>query len=262
MIDVESIKQKYDKYINQYDMTNPRIALKAAHIYRTAEVAKELAQSLGLDIINVDLAYIIGLFHDIGRFEQLKRYNTFDDSKSINHGECGADILFKEGFIREFIKDSKYDKIIKKSIINHNKDVKKIIDIIDNDELLHTKIIRDADKIDIYKVLLEEDIDTLYEKEDISNDVITDEIYQEVINNKTITYKNIKTPLDILVSQLIYIYDINFPYSLTIINENKYIDKLYNRIKVTDIKVQERLENVYNQVKEYMNTKLKNLENK
>ena len=52
------------------------------------------------------------MLHDIGRFEQIKRYGTFNDSKSVDHGEFGADLLFKEQrLIEDYIDVRDYDKI-------------------------------------------------------------------------------------------------------------------------------------------------------
>ena len=42
------------------------------------------------------------MLHDIGRFEQIRRFGTFNDVQSVDHAEFGADLLFKEGLIRKF----------------------------------------------------------------------------------------------------------------------------------------------------------------
>ena len=48
-----------------------------------------------------DLAYLIALLHDIGRFEQIKRFNSFDD-RNVDHATLGVQVLFDEGMIRQF----------------------------------------------------------------------------------------------------------------------------------------------------------------
>lgn len=65
---------------------------------------------------DIELAELIGLLHDIGRFEQVRLYHTFVDKDSINHGEYGAKILFEDGLIRKFINDDRFDKIINQEI--------------------------------------------------------------------------------------------------------------------------------------------------
>ena len=63
-----------------------------------------------------NLAKLIALLHDIGRFEQIRLYHTFSDKDSINHAEFGAKLLFEDGLIRKFVETDKYDKIIKNAI--------------------------------------------------------------------------------------------------------------------------------------------------
>ena len=87
-----------------------------------------------MDKENIELAKIIALLHDIGRFEQIKGFKEFDDTK-IEHAEFGVKVLFKDNLIRKFIKEEKYDNIIQKAIYNHNK--YKIEENLNDIELLH-----------------------------------------------------------------------------------------------------------------------------
>lgn len=125
MIDIIKAKKAFAEYVKNYDIKNDKIRLKVEHIERVSQTAKKLATKLELEDEDIKLAELIGLLHDIGRFEQLKQYNTFVDRNSINHGEFGVHVLFneKDGIIRNFIEDKQYDDIIKKAILNHNKDV-------------------------------------------------------------------------------------------------------------------------------------------
>ena len=52
-----------------------------------------IASSIGLNEEKINLAKLIGLLHDIARFEQYTRYQTFRDIESIDHGNLGAEIL-------------------------------------------------------------------------------------------------------------------------------------------------------------------------
>ena len=120
-IDIKNARIEFKKYIEKYNPNNPKIALKISHIERVSNKARQIAESLNLDEENIKLAELIGLLHDIGRFEQVRIYKTFMDKDSVNHAEYGVKILFNDGLIRKFIKDDKYDEIIKKSILNHNR---------------------------------------------------------------------------------------------------------------------------------------------
>ena len=138
MIDILRAKKVFAEYVKAYDAKNDKIKMKIEHIERVSQVAKKLATKLELDEEDIKLAELIGLLHDIGRFEQIKRFNTFNDRKSVNHGEYGVHVLFNEenGIIRKFIEDSQYDHIIKNAIYYHNKDKLDIPDNLTTRELL------------------------------------------------------------------------------------------------------------------------------
>ena len=252
-IDILKAKQIFKEYVKNYNPEDEKIKIKIAHIERVSQISKKLAENLKLSQEDIELAELIGLLHDIGRFEQVKRYNTFVDKDSINHGEYGVKILFEDGLIREFIKNDKYDRIIKLAILNHNKaDIEKGLTKREN---LHAKIIRDADKIDIFSVLTTGDKKAIWEKEDLSNDKITDEIYREFIEDKSINYKNRKTSADILVSHFAYVYDFNFKETLEVIRQNNYIDKLYKRFIFNDKETMKKFNNIYETAKKYLEEK-------
>lgn len=250
-IDIKKAQNEFEKYIQNYNPEDKKIKLKIEHIKRVSEISKKIAQNLNLSEEETQLAELIGLLHDIGRFEQIRLYNTFLDKDSINHAEFGVKVLFEEGLIRKFIETDKYDKIIKKAILNHNKLY--IEKGLTEKESLHTKIIRDADKADIYSILITDNKETIWGKEDLSQEKISDEIYRQFIEEPMVDYKEIKTPADILVCHFKYVYDLNFTESKKIIKENKYIDKLYERFRFEDEETMKRYNEIYRLAKEYIN---------
>ena len=149
MIDIINAKKEFKNYVANYNPEHPRVALKISHILRVAENCKVIAESLKLSEEEIKLAELLGIFHDLGRFEQVRIADTFSDRDSkINHAEQSVKVLFEDGLIRKFIEDDKYDDLIKKAVYNHNR-----ADIetgLTEKELLFAKIIRDADKLDIF----------------------------------------------------------------------------------------------------------------
>lgn len=250
LIDMIEAKKAFKEYVKKYNPEDEKIKIKIVHIEKVAENSKRIAQNLGLSQEDVELAELIGLLHDIGRFEQVRLYHTFVDKDSINHGEYGAKILFEDGLIRNFIKDNKFDKIIKLAIVNHNR--ADIEEDLTERERLHAKIIRDADKTDIFRILISGDKKAIWEKADLSDDKISDEIYREFVEDKRINYKERKTSADILVSHFNYVYDLNFSETRKIIRDNKYIDKLYQRFKFNDAETMKRFNEIYRLSKEYI----------
>ena len=253
MIDILKAKKAFKDYVKNYNPEDEKVKLKIIHIERVSQIAKKLAEDLNLEREDVELAELIGLLHDIGRFEQIRRFHTFVDKDSINHGEYGVKVLFEDGIIRNFIEDDKYDKIIKLSILNHNR--AKIEEGLNDRENLHARIIRDADKTDIFYILTIGDKKAIWEKEDLSNDIISDEIYREFIEDKLINYKERKTSADILVSHFAYVYDFNYAETLNIIKENNYLDKLYKRFVFNNAETMEKYNDIYRVAKKYLEEK-------
>ena len=250
MIDITKAKEAFKEYVKNYDLEDKKIQLKVAHIERTSQMAKKIAENLDLEKEDIELAELIGLLHDIGRFEQLKRFNTFVDRESINHGEFGVEILFKEGKIRDFIDTSKYDEIIKKAIINHNRN--RIEVGLSKRELLHAKIVRDADKIDIFYILTFDKIETIYGTKNLQEQKITDEVFREFVEDKKINYKNNKNEADIVVSNFAYVYDFNFEFSLKYLYYKKYLETFYKRLTFSDEETMRRYNLIFETAKKYV----------
>ena len=210
-IDRQKVKDTFKKYTDNYDISDEKIKLKVDHTYRVAAISERIAKSLGLDKEDTDLAWIIGMLHDIGRFEQLKNYGTFSDADSIDHAHYGVKLLFDEGLIWKFIDetdidalkntdnkfkhenicegylDSSKDKenskkdiieldIIKTAIWNHS--AYRVEDGLPERVKMFCDIIRDADKIDILKVNYDVTLEVIYDvtTEELKNSEVTDEV--------------------------------------------------------------------------------------
>ena len=258
MIDITKAKKVFKEYIKNYDPTNGKIAIKIAHMYRVAEIAKNTAKYLRLSDEDVRLAELIGLLHDIGRFEQIKQFNTFDDKKSINHGELGIKILFQDNLIRQFIEDTCYDRIIYLAIINHNKNQSLLTKDVTKRERLHMNIIRDSDTLDILNIIIDDNADkkALYDKEDLTDETLSDEIYNEFMKVRELDYGKIKNSADLLITRYMFIWNMNYNYALQEIKNRQYLEKLYNKFMYKDQKTMDRITEIYDMTSRYMNKKL------
>ena len=146
--------QKFLEYASAYDDgSDTRIKLKIIHTQRVTEVLEQLTAALPLSESDRELAYLCAVYHDIGRFEQLKRYHTFLDYKSIDHAQLGCEILRQGDFLGE-LSDREREQVLT-AIGNHNRLA--IEDGLDEKTLLFAKLIRDADKCDIFRVFAQED---------------------------------------------------------------------------------------------------------
>ncbi len=93
-INREKIINRFIEYTSDYDLSDPKIKLKYDHTFRVANLCERIAKGNQLSEDDCALAWLTGMLHDIGRFEQVRRYGTFADNKSIDHAQFGADLLF------------------------------------------------------------------------------------------------------------------------------------------------------------------------
>lgn len=219
----EKIEQVFRDYVDTFDWSNENIRLKYFHTIQVANISYEVAKRLNLSTEEKDLAKLIGYLHDIGRFIQITKTNTFKD-KTMDHAEEGVKILFEEGLLREFILEDKYDEIIKKSVRNHNK--YEIIDEVNDKELLFANIIRDSDKIDIFRVCSTEN---KYKMESIPSDKVLECFDKEV----SVNLQNIKNKSDSTLCILAFIYDFNYKESIDLLKEKGYYIDFINSVEVS-----------------------------
>lgn len=217
--------------ISNFDINEAKIEHKLLHTYKVVDNSKYICESLNLDEKNTNLAMIIALLHDIGRFTQAKEMQTFrEDITAYDHASLGVKFLFENGYIRKFIESDVFDDIICSAIGNHSKYLLDI-DGLSDMEILHCKIIRDADKLDSFRAKLEDDIYTMANitSEDIEKSYITDKVFNDFMNHKTILSKDRKTGIDIWISYIAFVYGLEFKCSYDLIRKNDYINKLFDR---------------------------------
>lgn len=237
--------EKFTKYVNNYDMNDENIRLKYNHSIRVMELSRKYAQILGFNDEDIYLATLIGLLHDIGRFEQLRVYHSYNDRETIDHAEYGIEQLFDKGLIKNFIKDEKYYDIIKYAIKYHNKFK---LPVCDNERMMmHAKLIRDVDKIDI--VYLLGYLGELNSK--VTDDDLSPEIIAGFKNYSCVDDKYIRNHNDNLSRTFGYVFDIYNPELLPEIKKNiyyfykqidgeKYFKEIYN---IVNKYIDERIDN-------------------
>ncbi|MDY6799732.1 MAG: HD domain-containing protein [Bacteroidota bacterium] len=233
------------KYIQQYPNLKENIEIKADHCRKVSHEIVGLAKSMELEQNDILLAETIGLFHDVGRFKQYVKYKTFSDSKSQNHAELAIEVLNENNLLEDL---SGYEvEIIHQSILNHNK--AEIVLKNNEDVIFFSKLIRDADKLDIWRLITEyymvkeqnaETKNQTLELELPDNDEISDEVFQAIINKQVVLKESMRTLNDFKLLQIGWLFDLNFDYSIKRLHEKKYLDKIFEYLpkneKVNQIK--------------------------
>ncbi len=256
MINLEKAKKYFEEYVGRYDPEMSRIRLKITHIEHVAENSRRIAKMAGLSGEDCDLAELIGFLHDIGRFEQVRLYDTFNDRISVDHADKGIEVLFDDGEIRNFIQDDQYDQTILAAVKNHNK--YQVADGLPEREQLFCKIIRDADKLDIFRDFTVESLEDLVhlETNDVSAEILSPEFCQKFREEKPLKFAECKTNMDFLVCILAFIYDFNFKETLMLVDEQNYIRRIIKRIDAKDPNTRECLDEIGDYADGYIKRKI------
>jgi HD superfamily phosphohydrolase YqeK/uncharacterized protein YozE (UPF0346 family) len=222
----ESVAKPYleEAGINEYQKS--KYDIKYKHPYRVAELAEEIGVSLNLSKDDLDMLYVIALLHDVGRFHQIKKYGTMLDSKSLDHGDLSCDEVKGLNFISKFFSVEDCN-VIYSAVKNHNNYA---IDdnIKDERELMFCKLIRDADKLDIFGIVVKTELASYIEKirEEATQRVIAPEVLQFIENKKPIVRECRKTDMDMLLSKISLLFDVNYPKTFEIFNQSGYFEEL------------------------------------
>ena len=107
------VTSAFRSYTAAFDSSNLQIANKIRHTWHVADNCSVIASSLAAD---APLAWLIGVLHDIGRFEQIRVIHGYDDNLGLDHGDYGVKLLFEDGLIRRFLPDPSADEIISQGL--------------------------------------------------------------------------------------------------------------------------------------------------
>ncbi|MDR3592598.1 MAG: HD domain-containing protein [Negativicutes bacterium] len=231
----------FTDYVKTYATADEQIQsminTKEEHTHFVARYCRELALSLKLPAEDVRLAEAVGLCHDVGRFKQATLYRTFQDPLSVNHGLLGISELKAEGIDRRLA--SEEWKTLAFAVSCHN--AKAIPGHPAARPLVFAKIIRDADKLDIYRVLPPQP----------SESGCSPGFIAAMLSGQMLDYRNMKTRDDRKLMMLSWIYDINFPWTLDQIVRRGYIEKLFDAIPASP-----PLAEIKAKMQEYLNSAL------
>lgn len=227
----EQLRTRYQSVITSYDPSK-EILQKHQHSLQVAEISKQISEfvlpSKSLQLI----AEIAGLFHDIGRFEQFKRYQTFVDAQSENHALLGIQIIKDKGLFSGVAENE--TEILFAIIENHNK--RTVSDNADPNTLEICNIVRDADKIDILKLLsthyLSGATDATLTLGLPESPTFNPKIVQSILNAEIANYGDLHSLNDFKLLKLSWAFDLNFAISHVIVHQAKYMKKIHETLTV------------------------------
>jgi len=255
---LEKFRAWFDDYVAGFYgnevFVNDHLKLKEEHSRRVCREMRYLADELRLVENQKRIAEVIALFHDIGRFEQFIKYRTYSDVQTVNHCTLGLEVL-RETKVLEPV-ETKERELIEKAIECHG--LKELPSDLDGECLLFSKLIRDADKLDVFYIATE--YYKHYKKKqqryllglEVPDELgYSPEMVQAVLNNKQIDYNQLRTLNDMKLLQLGWVYDVNFTATFKRIRQRRFLETLTDFLPET-----EDMQNVKEKILSYVDFRI------
>lgn len=229
---MEEIHTAFTDYVNTFcgedGELHPLAVLKLNHSRRVGFEARGIACGMDWNAEDIALAEIAGILHDIGRFDQLRRFGTFADHKSVDHGEHGFEIIGETGLL-ELVPAAQQQAVLD-SVRYHNR--KAIPRRLSESSRRIVNLVRDADKLDILYIVSDTIQRQSYlEQPEILLEVEIDappspELVQQVLENRSVSYSAVRSLCDFNLMRLAWVYDINYAQSLRRAKEKGHFRKI------------------------------------
>ena len=230
--DLSHFKSWFADYVVGFYTNDPgniyAMRLKEKHTERVCENIIMLGNALGLPDPEMILAETMGLFHDIGRFKQYAVYGTFNDMESENHAQLGLREMAKHNVLAVCTREEK--RYITKAIAYHN--AASMPEDEDEKTLFYIRLLRDADKLDIWKVLTDyykardKHPNSVLEIGLPDNPACSPQILTSIRRGRLARMQDLRTLNDFKLLQISWVYDLNFIPSFRMVKACKYIEQI------------------------------------
>ena len=260
-MEVSYYKEWFESYTDQFlyqdEIKDYPFIVKKKHTKRVCAMIDAICDDLDFSkhVRVRELAQIIALFHDLGRFEQYARYHTFKDSESVNHGIQSIKDLMRNQVLDNIpLRDR---RIIFNAIRYHS--VANIPLDKNAETLFYIRLIRDADKLDIWRIFID-----YYHARDIHQSQVielgvsdrpecSEKILDALMNGRIALISELKTLNDFKLIQLGWIYDLNFRFSFEHVKNENIIEQFADMLPKT-----EKIQTIVNNLLKYRNAQIKN----
>lgn len=233
----EWYERYYRSFINGDAQLEDAVQLKYDHTKRVCQEMEGLCDSIALDGHLRLCARITALLHDVARFEQFREFRTFSDSRSVDHAVMAIAVITGQKVLSGLPGED--EKRVLAAIRYHNSAV--LPEEITGDSRLLCKLIRDADKLDIYRIALDYYVNPEPLRHDTvqvgipDGEMVTPGVVESVIRREFVPYDNIRTVTDFKMIQAGWVFDLNFPYSFRCCLQRGYIADIKKQLPSTPL---------------------------
>jgi putative nucleotidyltransferase with HDIG domain len=212
------------------------IELKLEHSLKVLENAEQIIVGEGMTGDEADLCRLAALYHDIGRFPQFKKYKTFRDRESVNHARLG--VLTLRSLPLPGALPAGHWKIVRLAVAMHN--AKAIRPTAPAALITPVMVVRDADKLDIFRVILEHFANDPPPNSAVTHglmsdpDEYTEAVYQAVMNAGMCDYRDMRYVNDFKLLLISWLYSMRYATSLSLAKARNYPERIFSLLPNDD----------------------------
>ncbi len=233
------LTERFRAYTNRYrtdGVLEPMQQLKLDHSLRVSADARALASDMDWPEEEIHLAEAVGLFHDIARFPQFRQYRSFNDGETVDHGDLGAETLETENLLDGLAAEPR--ELILHAVRFHNK--KELPPELTAHEEKHLRLIRDADRLDIFFVCCDAiQSGRIHDHPEVAIGVdfegpVTPEVLEQFEQREKIDYRHLRSMADRFILQLSWIHDLSYDTTKRQVRDRNVIEKFLDVIPIKD----------------------------
>ncbi|MHC1701240.1 MAG: HD domain-containing protein [Humidesulfovibrio sp.] len=232
---VERVARRFQDFAEPY-LREPgddfAYRLKVDHTMRVRSIATDIAETSGVPERVHLAARLAALLHDIGRFPQYKEYRTFRDAESANHAGLSVRHTLREHMLDSAPQDIR--RLVLGAVFLHNK--RSLPATLPPDLQAVAQIVRDSDKLDIFRVMIAH-----FSKQDPEHPEValhvkphptaySQDVLESLLRGETGDYRRIVWVNDFKLMVVGWLFDLNYRRACQMLHELGYLDTIFESL--------------------------------
>lgn len=150
---LEELTGRYRAYVGTFrdaaGALPPMVRVKLDHTMKVVDAARRIMEGEAFPPRERPEGEACALLHDAGRYAQFTEFGTFRDACSVDHAEKGVEVIVREGWL-DALPAGERARILD-TVRFHNK--RALPDDLPPETRKPAFLVRDADKLDIFRVM-------------------------------------------------------------------------------------------------------------
>ncbi|MBR3880753.1 MAG: HD domain-containing protein [Mailhella sp.] len=245
--DLDEYERRFIAYTAEFDDVPDAapLRLKVEHTFRVYDHAKRIVASLETleaphrqwvgDTAACRAAVLAALFHDCGRFPQFKHFRTFLDAASVNHAVLSFQTMRDRAFLQR--EGAEVRGLAHCAVLLHNR--YSLSPKLNERARFVTEVVRDADKLDIFRIMVSYLTSALPEKDAVLLHVKDEPekwsptVVDDVLNDRIARYSDLRYINDFRLLLGTWMDELRFPVTRKALADSGLMDNVLEQLPDT-----------------------------